>query len=177
MDCVVLFGNSKTCEYQLFNGMTRNLESGQIVQVAGRGLNASKIKGGQVETMLHALDLFLFAAHCIVIGFNLTGWIWKRTRRWHLALVGLTVFSWLVMGFWYGLGYCFLTDWHWQIKRELGETNLPHSFLIYLFNDVMGLGLETDFINNGAGISLATVILLSMVLNFHDYRKNRLSRV
>ena len=126
--------------------------------------------------MLQILDFFLFATHCSVIGFNLTGWIWKRTRRWHLVSVGLTLFSWLAMGFWYGLGYCFLTDWHWQIKRALGETDMPHSFLIYLFNDVMGLRLETDFINNGAGFSLAVVILLSVALNFRDHRKSRLQR-
>jgi len=126
--------------------------------------------------MLQTLDLLLFAVHCIVISFNLTGWIWTCTRRWHLASVGLTLFSWLAMGIWYGLGYCVLTDWHWQIKQELGETNLPNSFLIYLFNDVMGLGLETSFINRGAGTAIAVVTLLSAVLNFCDYRQHRLSR-
>jgi uncharacterized protein DUF2784 len=126
--------------------------------------------------MLQALDLLLFVAHCIVISFNMTGWIWMRTRRWHLASLGLTVFSWLGMGIWYGLGYCALTDWHWQVKKELGETNLPNSFLIYFFNDVMGLGLETSFINRGAVTALAVVTLLSVVLNFRDYRQHRLSR-
>ncbi len=141
-----------------------------------RWLNASDINNGLVETMLQALDLFLFAIHCIVISFNLTGWIWARTRRWHLASVGLTLFSWLVLGIWYGWGYCALTDWHWQIKQELGETNLPNSFLIYFFNDVMGLRLETSFINRGAGTTIAVVTLLSIVLNFCDYRRYRLSR-
>lgn len=98
-----------------------------------------------------------------------------RTRRWHLVSVGVTIFSWLGMGIWYGLGYCVLTDWHWQIKRAIGETDLPHSFLIYLFNDIMGLGLETGFVNSGAGISLAVVIFLSVALNFRDYRQHRVS--
>ncbi|MCB1937284.1 MAG: DUF2784 family protein [Nitrosomonas sp.] len=124
--------------------------------------------------MLQTLDYFLFGVHCMVIGFNLTGWIWKCTRRWHLVSVGLTVFSWLVMGAWYGLGYCALTDWHWQIKRELGETHLPNSFLVYLFNDIMGLSLGLGFINMGAGASLAVVVLLSIVLNIHDYKKQKL---
>ncbi len=125
--------------------------------------------------MLQALDFFLFVVHCFVIGFNLTGWIWVRTRRWHLVSVGLTVFSWLVMGIWYGLGYCALTDWHWQVKRALGETNLPSSFLIYFFNDILGLGLKAGFVNKGAGIAMAVVTLLSVVLNFRDYRQHRLS--
>jgi hypothetical protein len=126
--------------------------------------------------VLQVLDVLLFAAHCFVIGFNLTGWIWACTRRWHLASVGLTVFSWLVMGIWYGLGYCALTDWHWQIKRELGETNLPNSFLTYLFNDVIGLELEASLISWGAGITLIIVIILSVVLNFRDYWQYRLAR-
>jgi len=126
--------------------------------------------------VLQVLDVLLFAAHCFVIGFNLIGWIWACTRRWHLASVGLTVFSWLVMGIWYGLGYCALTDWHWQIKRELGETNLPNSFLTYLFNDVIGLELEASLISWGAGITLIIVIILSVVLNFRDYWQYRLAR-
>ena len=127
-----------------------------------------------IEMMLQILDVLLFMAHCIVIGFNLTGWIWRRTRRWHLISIGLTIFSWLGMGIWYGLGYCVLTDWHWQVKLALGETDLPHSFLIYLFNDIMSLGLEASFINTGAGISIAVVALLSIVLNFHDAKRHRL---
>jgi len=124
--------------------------------------------------MLQILDYLFFVVHCTVIGFNLTGWIWKRTRRWHLFLVSLTVFSWLVMGAWYGLGYCALTDWHWQIKRELGQTHLPNSFLVYLFNDIMGLDLGSALIDMGAGISLATVVLLSVVLNIRDHKLQRL---
>jgi len=126
--------------------------------------------------MLQFLDVLLFVIHCAVIGFNLTGWIWAYTRRWHLILVGLTVFSWLGMGMWYGLGYCVLTDWHWQIKRELGEVHLPNSCLVYLFNDIMGLGLGMDFIDMGAGISLATVVVLSVVLNFHDYKRRMIQK-
>lgn len=126
--------------------------------------------------VLQVLDVLLFATHCLVIGFNLTGWIWTCTRRWHLASVGLTVFSWLVMGIWYGLGYCALTDWHWQIKHELGETNLPNSFLTYLFNDVIGLELEASLISWGAGITLIIVIFLSVALNFRDYWQYRLAR-
>lgn len=126
--------------------------------------------------MLQALDVILFFAHCFVISFNLTGWIWTCTRRWHLISVGLTVFSWLAMGIWYGLGYCALTDWHWQVKRELGETDLPNSFLTYLFNDVIGLGLDTGLINWGAGIILTVVIFLSVALNSRDYWQYRLSR-
>jgi len=146
---------------QLVHAVDPNHSNGRILQVLEVG----------IAKMLQVLDFLLFVTHCIIISFNLTGWIWKCTRRWHLVSVGLTVFSWLGMGMWYGLGYCVLTDWHWQVKRELGEVHLPNSFLVYLFNDIMGLGLGMDFIDMGAGISLATVVVLSVVLNFRDYKQ------
>ncbi|MBT3271653.1 MAG: DUF2784 family protein, partial [Spirochaetales bacterium] len=52
--------------------------------------------------------------HSCVIIFNLTGWIWRKTRIPHLILIGLTAFSWFVLGIWYGFGYCPSTDWHWR---------------------------------------------------------------
>lgn len=125
--------------------------------------------------MLQFLNILFFVIHCAVIVFNLTGWIWAHTRRWHLISVGITLFSWLAMGIWYGLGYCVLTDWHWQVKRKLGETHLPDSFLVYLFNDIMGLDLGISFINMGAGISLAVVTSLSVMLYFRDCRKHCIS--
>ena len=54
-----------------------------------------------------------------------------KTRKLHLISLGLTTFSWLVPGIWYGFGYCFLTDRHWEIKEKFGQTGLPASF-IYL---------------------------------------------
>jgi len=81
------------------------------------------------------------------MGFNLFGWIWKKTRKLHLIVIAATLFSWLGLGFWYGLGYCFLTDWEWEIKRSLGEKNLPHSFTQYLSDNVFGLFLDTRLVD------------------------------
>lgn len=75
-----------------------------------------------------ALDLGLSVVHLAVVLGNLLLWIPRQTRRLHLWLVMATIFSWLGLGVWYGnLGYCFLPDWHWQLKRSLGETELPGS--------------------------------------------------
>ena len=78
-------------------------------------------------------DVLFFILHVIIILFNLFGWLWKKTLRLHLVVILLTAFSWFVVGIWYGFGSCFLTDWHWHIKAELGETNLPSSFITYFF--------------------------------------------
>jgi hypothetical protein len=73
-------------------------------------------------SVLQALNIAFFAFHTLVIMFNLAGWIWAKTRKAHLAVLGLTAFSWFALGplLGYQLGYCFCTDWHWQIRRQLG---------------------------------------------------------
>jgi len=100
------------------------------------------------------------------MGFNLFGWIWKKTRRLHLFVVVATLFSWLGLGFWYGLGYCFLTDWEWDIKRALGERNLPHSFTQYLSDNVFGLYLDTWWVDVLTVGLFILAILLALWINF-----------
>lgn len=84
------------------------------------------------------LDWFFTALHLIIIGFNLVGWIWRKTRALHFVFVLLTAGSWLILGIWFGLGYCPITDWQWQLKEKLGETNLPNSFIKYFVDKVTG---------------------------------------
>ena len=115
--------------------------------------------------MLTILDVFLFVLHIAVILFNLTGWIWKRTRRLHLWVVGLTAASWFVLGIWYGWGYCFLTDWHWSVKRQLGQRDLPNSFVQYFF-DVVGISVAPTTTDVITGVSFSIAIVLAIYSNF-----------
>jgi glucan phosphoethanolaminetransferase (alkaline phosphatase superfamily) len=114
---------------------------------------------------LHALDILYWWAHVLVISFNLLGWIWIKTRKLHLISVGLTLGSWLILGIWYGLGYCFLTDWHWQVKRQLGQMNLPNSFITFLLNDQLGFQLSPSIVDLWTGILFSVVVLISLYLN------------
>ena len=123
--------------------------------------------------MLTLLDILLFIIHILIISFNLFGWIWKKTRKAHLWVAFITLGSWLILGLKYGLGYCFLTDWHWNIKRKLGETDLPNSFIQYLF-DKVGWGIHpitTDYITT---VALLIAIGMSVYLNF--IRKSHLPK-
>lgn len=115
--------------------------------------------------MLVFLDILLFIIHICVITFNLLGWIWKRTRRWHLWMVLLTLFSWLLLGIKYGLGYCFLTDWHWQIKRQLGDYDLPNSFIQYVFEQ-LGITIAPATTDHITLLAFMVAILISLYLNF-----------
>ena len=55
--------------------------------------------------MLALLDKAFFVFHALLIAFNMVGWAWRRTRTLHLIVLGLTAFSWTVMGasLWLGL--------------------------------------------------------------------------
>jgi hypothetical protein len=115
---------------------------------------------------LHFLDLFFTLLHLLIIGFNLFGWIWKSTRKLHFYLVLLTAFSWLVMGYWFGLGYCPITDWQWQVKNKLGEHNLPNSFIKYMVDKIAGIDSSAVLIDTTTAICFAVVALLAVYLHF-----------
>ena len=101
------------------------------------------------------LDIFFSLFHASLVLFNLTGWAWQRTRRIHLATIGLTILSWFGLGIFYGWGYCPCTDWHWQIKRQLGETGLPKSYIKYYTDKLTGSAWDPV-------VADATVLILGL---------------
>ena len=121
--------------------------------------------------MLVALDWFLLLFHSAFTLFNLTGWMFRKTRRAHLVAVLLTAASWLVLGAFYGWGYCFLTDWHWRVLYALGERP-PRSYIKYLLDRITGLDWNAALVDAGTGIAFAVVFVLSIVLNLRDRRNS-----
>ena len=116
--------------------------------------------------MLTFFDASFFAIHILIIGFNLFGWTIPKFRKTHLWLVAATLFSWLILGIWKGWGYCVLTDWHWDIKRELGEINLPNSFIKYLTNNILGFDWSSGTVDLITLGSFTLAIILSLRVNF-----------
>jgi hypothetical protein len=120
--------------------------------------------------MLRLLDHILTLLHLSIIGFNLLGWIFPKARKWHLYCVLLTAASWLILGIWFGLGYCPITDWQWDVKRKLGETTLPNSFITYYVEHITGHNFDDQFIDTATAISFIAVALISLYLNFFRKR-------
>ena len=116
--------------------------------------------------MLSFADHLFFWAHIIIIFFNLFGWAFPFFRKWHLWLVAITLFSWMILGLWFGFGYCFLTDWHWQIKHKLGETGLPASFVKYFFDRYTPFHFSSTEVDWITGISYLSAVAISVYLNF-----------
>jgi hypothetical protein len=121
--------------------------------------------------MLKFLDLFFTVFHLLVILFNLFGWIWKPLRKYNLGLLILTGGSWFILGIFYGIGYCPLTDWHWQVLHRLGVTSLPGSYTSYLLERVSGYRIQDAAADALTLSCFLTALLISLILNYRDYRK------
>jgi hypothetical protein len=125
--------------------------------------------------MYKFLDLFFIVFHTSVVLFNSFGWIWKKTRLPNLILLLLTGFSWFILGIFYGIGYCPLTDWHFKVLAQLGVTDLPDSYIKYLIGRLLKLDIDPQLIHYATGIVYFLSLGISVYLNFFRQRKNKTS--
>ena len=117
------------------------------------------------NSLLIVLDYFFIVFHTGMVLFNLLGWIWKPTRKANLVLLCLTAFSWFVLGVWYGWGYCFCTDWHWQVRVALGY-QMPNSYIKFLLDGLLGTDLNPWAVDMGTAVGFFTAFLCSVVANW-----------
>ncbi len=122
------------------------------------------------------LDYFFIILHSSLVIFVLTGWAWRRTRRLHLITSGLTILSWFGLGIFYGWGYCPCTDWHWEIKRELGETDIPNSYIKHYADKLTGFTWDPLAVDVVVLILGVLAFALSCHLNLRDYNSHRHAR-
>ena len=111
--------------------------------------------------MLEALNVLLHIVHISTIIFNLFGWIYSKTKKSHFIFILLTLFSWFGLGIFYGWGYCPVTDWHWQVQKQLGNYNLPNSYIKLLIDNV----LRIDFSPFWTDVITLTLFLLAFILS------------
>jgi hypothetical protein len=116
--------------------------------------------------MLRLLDVFYTILHLAVIFFNLFGWIPQTTRKANFIVIALTAGSWFILGIWYGMGYCFLTDWQWNVKERLGETDIPSNFIGYIVEKVFNRDFDSSLVSTVTGIGFALAVIASVYVNF-----------
>lgn len=124
-----------------------------------------------MKILYQVTDIFFFVFHISLIFFNLFGWIFKPLRRWNLLTLGLTAFSWFVLGIFYGFGYCFLTDWHWQIRERLGYPTNSNSYIHFLLTTLFPITISEDVVNRLTAILFFGALILSIVSNVLPQRK------
>lgn len=115
------------------------------------------------------LDYGFATFHSLLVLFVLFGWLWWRTRRAHLIVTGLILSSWFILGLKYGLGYCPSTDWHWQVKRQLGEKGLPNSCVKYYLDLITGKEFDSNHVDLTVALLGISLFLISFVVNWRDW--------
>lgn len=121
-------------------------------------------------------DVALLVLHGSLVVFNVSGWAWRRTRRLHLCTITATLASWFALGLVHGWGYCPLTDWHWRVKRALGETALPASWMKYYLDRITGRAWDPAVVDAIVVAAAVVALGLSACLAWRDRRASRLGR-
>ncbi len=119
------------------------------------------------------LDIFFTVFHTTLILFNLLGWLWRKTRKLHLVVILLTAASWLILGIFYGLGYCPFTDWHFRILEGLGYTDLPTSYISFLITRLSGLKPNQQLVDAVTVSGLVFALVANLVLMWVARRKKK----
>jgi len=123
--------------------------------------------------MYYFLDYFFIVFHSLFILFNVFGWLHTRLRIWNLLSLLLTAGSWFIIGIFYGIGYCPLTDWHYRVLKEIGETGMPPSYIQYILNRLLNIEinpLQADVLTIGV---FALSLIASIFVNIKAYKKKR----
>lgn len=126
--------------------------------------------------MLPLLNIIFFVLHTAFTLFNLFGWLWPGTRKWHLLTLGITYASWFGLGIWYGWGYCPCTDWHWAVRAKLGYHDSANNYIEFLLETLTGLSIATHHMETWLVAAMVILTLLSVVFNIRDVRKRSRSR-
>lgn len=119
------------------------------------------------------LNIFFFVFHTAFMLLNLFGWAWKPTRRLCLYSILLTYSSWFILGIWYGWGYCACTDYHWQIRQQMGIVDTSNSYTHFLIQKLTGLNLNQTMVDYGTLTALVLATIACIWVNVIDARRKK----
>lgn len=120
------------------------------------------------RAVLEGLNVFFFVFHTCLILFNVTGWAWKRTRPWNLAMLLLTAASWFLIGLRYGTGYCVCTDLHFRVRAALGIHETADNYLQLLARSMLHVDPSAALVREVAALGFGISLFLSLALNLRD---------
>jgi len=87
----------------------------------------------------------------------------------------LSLYIWFVLGIFYGIGYCPLTDWHWQVLEKSGNSSQVNSYIQYLIERLFDLSVSARTVDTVTLISYVTALLLSVYANFIFNKKFKIN--
>lgn len=123
--------------------------------------------------MYKFLDYFFTIFHTVIILFNISGWALKKTRKIHFISITLTALAWFGLGIFCGIGYCPLTEWHFQVLRKLEYHDLPYSYIEFLIERMFPVDVNSKQVDIMTMTVFLLVMLLTVFFNYKDLRKKR----
>ena len=117
------------------------------------------------DFLLHSLNILFFVFHGVLILFNLFGWLVERFRFWNLIALSATAGSWFILGIWKGWGYCPCTDWHWEVREQLGLPIETNSYIDFLLRQLLGLDFPIHVVDVATLIVFLICFLASLWVN------------
>ncbi|MFZ9388038.1 MAG: DUF2784 domain-containing protein [Chitinophagaceae bacterium] len=123
------------------------------------------------------LNVFFFVFHTGLTLFNLTGWIFPATRKWHRFTILLTAFSWFVLGIWFGWGYCACTDWHWQVREAMGIHDRSNSYIHFLLLKLTGRDFDPGLVEQVTLYTFIFCVVAAVWVFIRDRHRKRKERI
>ena len=128
------------------------------------------------STVLATLNILFLVFHSGLIVFNVFGWLWPKTRPWNLLTQVITLGSWVGMGAFKGWGYCYCTDVHWKIRRDMGIADDPETYIGFLIEKVTGIEPSGDFVFWLGLTVFSFCFFASLFLNLRDIRRRKMAQ-
>ena len=128
------------------------------------------------EPILKIIDVLFIGFHTLLILFNVFGWLVPRWRFANFITLSLTAFSWLILGIWFGWGYCVCTDWHWQIREMLGYQNTSSSYIHFLILELTTIDIPPNLVDTYTAIVFFVAFAISIFLNLRKWRAKKINR-
>jgi 2-polyprenyl-3-methyl-5-hydroxy-6-metoxy-1,4-benzoquinol methylase len=66
------------------------------------------------------------------------------------------------------MGYCPLTEWHFNVLQKLGKSDIPNSYIKYLADRLTGLDFNASLVDDVTLYSFLVSLIISIVLNIKD---------
>ena len=120
---------------------------------------------------MRALNALFHVFHLGLTLFTALGWMIPSWRVFHLAVCGLTLFSWFGIGLFLGKpGFCVLTELQFRIRRRLGIQTRRESYMLYLTRKLTGRAPNPMTVEITTQAVFYGVTLLSLVLVVYEFR-------
>lgn len=122
--------------------------------------------------LLHFLFILI---HTTVIVINTIGWLIPTLRPLQRILLTITWLSWIAGALWMQTpGYCFLTDWHWQIQKHLfGHPPQESSFITWAIHQICQCTLPEPTIDATVALLMIIITIGTIITSYTDFKKRK----